>query len=77
MATLVRSALEEAITSGLFLEYEARVGAHVVGDMQRTLLDLRQQLFRLEELVESRTASARGLNPPAPTLTSRSYGRCR
>lgn len=53
MATLVRSTLEEAITSGLFLEYEARVGAHVVGDMQRTLLDLRQQLFRLEELVES------------------------
>ena len=53
MATLVRSGLEEAITSGVFLEYDARAGAHVVGSMQRTLLDLRQQMLRLDGLAES------------------------
>lgn len=53
MASLSRSALEEAINSGLFLDYDARAGAHVVGSIERSLLDLRLQLLRLEGLLAS------------------------
>jgi hypothetical protein len=51
MATLSRAALDEALYSGLFLEYNARLGASIVGGLQRSLLDLRSQLLRLEGLV--------------------------
>lgn len=53
MATLTRSSLEEAINSGLFLDYESRAAAHVVGPLQRSLLELRRQMLRLDGLVES------------------------
>lgn len=53
MATLSRSALEEGINSGLFLDYEPVTSVQVVGSMQRTLLDLRLQMVRLEGLVDS------------------------
>ena len=53
MASLSRSALEDAINSGLLLEYDPRNGASAVGRLQRCLLDLRQQLLRLEGIVAS------------------------
>jgi hypothetical protein len=53
MATLSRSALEEGINSGLFLDYEPVASVQVVGQMQRTLLDLRLQMVRLDGLVDS------------------------
>lgn len=53
MATLTRSALDEAIDSGLFLEYDARAGVQVVGPLQRALLELRRQMSRLTGLVDS------------------------
>jgi hypothetical protein len=51
--SLGRSALEECIHSGAFLDYDARTSSFVVGPMQRALLELRQQLQTLEGLVNT------------------------
>jgi Domain of unknown function (DUF4062) len=53
MATLTRSALDEAIDSGLFLDYDSRASVQVVGPLQRALLELRRQMSRLTGMVDS------------------------
>ena len=53
MATLTRSALDEAIDSGLFLDYDPRAAVLVVGTLQRSLLELRRHMSRLSGIVDS------------------------
>lgn len=50
-AGLGRSALDECINSGRFLEYDVTTHAFVVGPLQRSLLELRQQIESLEGIV--------------------------
>lgn len=49
-ASLSRSALEQAVTSGEFLEYDPRTGTFGVGPIQECLLNLKHQLLRVEDL---------------------------
>ncbi len=53
LATWSRSALEEAINSGQFLNYDASAHAFVVGPFQQCLMNLRQQSLRLDGLAET------------------------
>ena len=50
-ASLGRSALDECINSGHFLEYDVTTHAFVVGPLQRSLLELRRQIESLEGVV--------------------------
>ncbi len=47
----MRSALDEAVNSGEFLDYDAATNSYVVGSVQTALLDLRRETVQLEHLV--------------------------
>jgi Domain of unknown function (DUF4062) len=51
-STQSTSALEESINSGQFLDYEARSNSHVVGPLQRAMLELRQQIDARESTLK-------------------------
>lgn len=57
-ARLGRSALDECINSGHFLIYDVTTHAFVVGPLQRSLLELRQQIESLEGVVATINSDA-------------------
>lgn len=57
-ATISRAALDEAINSGQFLDYDASTSSFTIGPLQRCLLDLRQQMLRLDSLAETISGNA-------------------
>lgn len=57
-ATQSRSALEEAINTGQFLDYDPAKSAFVVGPLQEALLELRRQALGLESLAETFSSDA-------------------